>query len=137
MYFLKTRDDAMEKVRQIFEDIRKPGKLVCVVAGEFNLNAIEQLCIKQIVRLELSAPYTPEDNGEVERNWGTKTPMARCLIEQLGLDRTYSTYAIHMSTDVKTFCYNSGIKRTPFEEMFRQKPVLGSKKIFLYCLYSY
>ena len=54
---------------------------------------------KKGVRQELSSNYTPEENGKVERNWGTITPMAICLIEQSGLDKTYWPYAINMSKD--------------------------------------
>ena len=110
VYFLKTRDDAIEKVRQFFADIGKPGTLVCDGADEFNSNEIKQLCIKQGVRLELSAPYTPEESGKVERNWGTITQKARCLIEQSRLDNIYWPYAINMSSNIKNFFYHSGIK---------------------------
>ena len=44
--FLKTRDDATEKVPQIFADICKPGTLVCDGAGEFKLKEIKQFCKK-------------------------------------------------------------------------------------------
>ena len=74
--------------------------MLCDGAGEITSNEIRQLCIKQGVRLELSSPYTPEENGEVERNWGTIAPMARCLIEQSGLDKTYWPYAINMSSNI-------------------------------------
>ena len=56
--------------------------------------------------------------------------MARCLIEQSGLDKTYWPYAINMSSDFKNFCYHSRIKRTPFEAVYGQKPTLESLKIF-------
>ena len=130
MYFLKTSDDAIEKARQFFADIGKPGTLVCDGASEINLNEIKQLCIKQGVRLELSAPYTPEEKSKVERNWGKITSMARCLIEQSGIDKTYWPYAINMSNDIKNFCYHSGIKRTPLEAKFGQTPNLESLKMF-------
>ena len=58
--------------------------------------------MKQGIRLELSAPYTPEENGKVKLNWRTITPMARCVIKQSGLDKTYWPYAINMSSDIKT-----------------------------------
>ena len=100
---------------------------MCNGAGEFNLNKAKQLCKKQCVNLELSAPYTPEENGKVQRNWGTITLIARYLIEKSGLDKTYCwPYAILMSNDIKNFCYHSGFKRTPFEAMYGRKPILES-----------
>ena len=65
MYFLKTRDDAKEKVRKIFADIGNPGKVGVDFAGILNSNEIEQLCIKQGVRLELAAPYILEENDKI------------------------------------------------------------------------
>ena len=59
VHFLKTRDDAIEKVRKFVADIGKPGTLVCDDAGEFNSDEIKQLCIKQGVRQEVSTSYTP------------------------------------------------------------------------------
>ena len=46
VYFLKTGDDAIERVPQIFADICKPGTLVCDGAGEFKLKEIKQFCKK-------------------------------------------------------------------------------------------
>ena len=56
--------------------------------------------------------------------------MAKCLIEQTRRNRTYWLYAINMKKDFKIFCYNSWIKRTPFEAMYGQKPNIESLKVF-------
>ena len=85
LYILRSRDGAFEKVKQFYTDIGHPGTFVCDGAGEYVSNDIKQLCRQKGVRLEFSAPYTPQENEKVERNWGTITPMARCLLEQSGL----------------------------------------------------
>ena len=69
LYFLRSRDEAFEKVEQFFADIGQPGTLLCDGAGEYVSNDINHLCRQKGVRLEFSAPYTKE-NGKVERNWG-------------------------------------------------------------------
>ena len=71
LYFLRSRDEAFEKVEQLFADIGQPGTLVCDGAGEYVSNDIKHLCRQKGVKLEFSAPYTPQENGKVERNWGT------------------------------------------------------------------
>ena len=78
-------------------------------------------CINQGLKLKFSAPYTPEENGKLECNWGTITPMARCLIEQSVHDKTYWAYALIMSSKIENFCFHSGIKRLPFKAMHGQK----------------
>ena len=130
LYFLRTRDEAFEKVEQFFADIGQPGTLFCDGAGEYVSNDIKQLCRRKGVRLEFSAPYTPQENGKVERNWWTITPMARCLLEQSGLEKEYWPYALNMASENKNFCFHSGIQKTPFEAMYKKKPNLESLQVF-------
>ena len=121
---------SIEKVEQLFADIGQPGTLVCDGAGENVSNDIKQLCRRKGFRLEFLAPYTPQENENVERNWGTITPMARCLLEQACLDKEYWPYALNMATEIKIFCFHSGIQKTLFEAMYKKKPNLESIKVF-------
>ena len=117
---MRSRDEAFEKFEQCFADIGQPGTLVCDGAGEYVSNDIKQLCRRKGVRLEFSAPYTRQENGKVERNWGTITPMARCLLKQSGLEKEYWPYALFMASEIKNFCFHSGIQKTPFEQCTRR-----------------
>ena len=56
--------------------------------------------------------------------------MARYLLEQSGLDKVYSPYALNMASEIKTFCFHSGIQKTPFEAMYKKKPNLESIQVF-------
>ena len=127
---MRSRDEAFKKVEQFFADIGQPGTLVCDGAGEYVSNDIKQLCRQKVVRLKFSAPYTPQESGKVERNWGTITPMARCLLEQSSLGKEYWPYALNMASEIKNICFHSGIKKTPFEAMYKKKPNLESIKEF-------
>ena len=119
-----------EKVEQFFADKGLPGTFVCDGAGEYVLNDIKQLCRQKSVRLEFSTPYTPQENGKVEKNWGTITPMSRCLLEQSGLEKEYWPYAFIMASEIKNLCFHSGIQKTPFEAMYKKKSILESIKVF-------
>ena len=130
LYFLRSRDEAFEKVEQFFADIGQPGTIVCDGAGEYASNDIKQLCRQKGVKLEFSAPYTPQENGKVERNLGTFTPMFRCFLEQSGLEKEYWPYALNMASEIKNFCFHSSIQKTPFEAMYQKKPNLESIKVF-------
>ena len=127
---MRSRDEAFEKVEQFFADIRQPGTLFCDGAGKYVSNDMKQLCRQKGVRLEFSAPYTPQENGKVERNCGTITPRARCLLEQSGLEKEYWPYALNMASEVKNFCFHSGIQKTPFEALYKKKSNLESIKVF-------
>ena len=56
--------------------------------------------------------------------------MARCLLEQSGLEKEYWPYALNMASEIKNFCFHSGIQKTPFETMYKKKPNLESIKVF-------
>ena len=56
--------------------------------------------------------------------------MARCLLEQSGLEKEYLPYALNMASEIKIFCFHSGIQKTPFEAMYKKKPNLESIKVF-------
>ena len=107
---MRSRDEAFEKVEQFFADIGQPGTLVFDGAGEYVSNDIKKLCRQKVVRIEFLAPYTPKENGKVESNRGTVTPMARCLLEQSGLEKEYWPYALNMAS-VKTFVSIQVLKR--------------------------
>ena len=66
-----------------------------------------------------------------ERNRGTMTTCARCLIEQGRLDKTYWPYAKTCQLKLNFFVNGSGIKRAPFEAMNVQKSFSESLKIEL------
>ena len=54
--------------------------------------------------------------------------MARCLLEQSGLEKEYWPYALNMASEIKNFCFHSGIRKTPFEAMYKKKLKLESSK---------
>ena len=56
--------------------------------------------------------------------------MARCLLEQAGLEKEYWNYALNMASANKNICFLSGIQKTPFEAMYMKKPNLESIKLF-------
>ena len=93
-------------------------------------NDIKQLCRQKDVSIEFAAPFTPQENGKVERNWGTITPMARCPLEQSGLEVEYWPYALNIASEIQNFCLLSGIQKTPFEAMYKKKPNLKSINVF-------
>ena len=35
-----------------------------------------------------------------------------------------------MASEIKNFCFHSGIQETPFEAMYKKKPNLDSNKVF-------
>jgi transposase InsO family protein len=87
-------------------------------------------CRKSGIRTKVSAPYTPEENGKIERKWGTVVGMARCMIHDAGLSKEYWTYVLNHAFYVKNMCLHSAINTTPYERMYRTKPNVSFLKVF-------
>ena len=65
----------------------KPGTLVSDGGGEYITNGFRRCCRNQGIRFENSAPYTPQENGKIERILGTSVAMACCLLDNARLDK--------------------------------------------------
>lgn len=55
--------------------------------GEFNSIAFRQYCDDGGIKHCTTAPYTPQQNGVVERRNQTTVEMARCLLKSMGMGR--------------------------------------------------
>ena len=130
IYFMKTRDEATEKLEKFIADIGVLQTLVSDGAGEYIGQDFKQICRKQRIKLETSAPYTPQENGKIERVWGTITPMAGCMIFDANLSKTFWPYALNMATNPKNMCFHSAIGKTPYESMYGEKPNRNFVKTF-------
>ena len=105
---MRTRDEVIEKLQLFIVDVGSPGTLVSDGAQEYNTQSFNEVCRKNGIRQEYSAPpYTPQENGKIERVWGTVTRMARSMLETAGLPEQLWPYALAKSfflskTDVFT-----------------------------------
>ena len=122
MYPMKTRDEVLHWTQRFFCDVGKPRTLVSDGALEFKSKDFRKLCAENGTRQEFSAPYTPEENGKIERIWGTVTGMARCLLATSGLAKTTWPFALATAFFVKNRCLHSVIKMTPYEMFHGNKP---------------
>ena len=67
IYFIKTRDEVLDNFKQFCADVGKPGTLVSDGGGEYISEEFKRYCRNQGIRFENSAPYTPHENGKIER----------------------------------------------------------------------
>ena len=121
VYFMKTRDKCLLYFQQFCTDLGTPQTLVIDSAKEFSSSQFSGFCRENKVRLENSAPYTPEENGKLDRKRGTSTGMTKCLLENAGLGKEYRTYAMNYAFFIKNYCFHSEIGKTPFEKLYGSK----------------
>jgi transposase InsO family protein len=51
--------------------------------GEFNSGAVITFCRERGIKHSITTPYTPQQNGVVERRNQTVVEMARCLLKSM------------------------------------------------------
>lgn len=98
---------------------------------EFVNKNVKNLLSKEGIVWERISPYTPEQNGRIERDNRTIQESARTMLIASGLKKYLwpeavraAVYMLNRSTNSK--CIDS----TPFEKWFDSKPELGHVKIF-------
>jgi len=60
---------------------------------EYTSKEFQSLCVRNRIKHERSAPYSPHQNGTAERGWHTLFEMASCLLLDAKLPKEPWTYA--------------------------------------------
>lgn len=99
--------------------------------GEFTSVEFGQYCASRGVQRQLTAPYSPQQNGVVERRNQSVVSMARCMLKSKGLPGHFWGEAV--STAV--FIINRSPTRalsgqTPYEAWFGERPPVHFMRIF-------
>jgi transposase InsO family protein len=105
---------------------------------EFKNSQIEGFLEEEDINHEFSSPYTPQQNGVVERKNRTLLDMARTMLDE------YKTPDWFWVEAINTACYSINrlylhriLKKTSYELLIGKKPnvsyfrVFGSKCLFL------
>ena len=99
--------------------------------GEFTSGQFNQYCEKHGIHKELTAPYTPEQNGVAERKNRTIVEMARSMLKSKGLP--YKFWAEAVTTAIYLINLSPAkvvLNKTPYEAWSGKKPSVEHLKIF-------
>ena len=91
IYFLKSKSDAREALQQFLADCAPLGKVKRLRSDngtEFMSQHFQSILRENNVGNETSAPYSPHQNGTVERAWLSLFNMARCLLLEAKLQKS-------------------------------------------------
>ena len=139
-YLLKNKSDTLAATEKFLADSTPFGQVKCIRSdngSEFTSNAFKTLLVKNKIKHETSAPYSPHQNGTAERSWRTLFEMARCLLLNAKLDKTFWPYAVMTATYIRNRCYNNRTKQTPYQVLTHKKPNLSNMAIFGTECYAY
>ncbi|GJR68716.1 zinc finger, CCHC-type containing protein [Tanacetum coccineum] len=136
VYFLKSKDEALAKFK-IFkaqvemETEHKVKALRTDRGGEFNSHAFVKFCQKEGIQRQTTAPYTPQQNGVVERRNRTVVEMTRSLLKGMNLPDSLWAEAVRHAVYLLNRLPTKAVKDiTPYEGLKKRKPNLEYLKIF-------
>nr|GFB71344.1 zinc finger, CCHC-type [Tanacetum cinerariifolium] len=105
--------------------------------GEFTSNEFTKYCKENGIARQLTAPYSPQQNGVVERRNRTVLSTTRSMMKAMKLPLTFWAdavrHAIYILNRVPT---RALVDKTPYEALYNRKPNLEKLKIFRCTTYA-
>jgi hypothetical protein len=91
--------------------------------GEFNSTAFCKFCDDGGIKHFTTAPYTPQQNGVVERRYQTTVEMARCLLKSMAMPPTFWGEAVKTAVYLLNRAPTRSVDgMTPYEAWHGKKP---------------
>ena len=99
---MKHKSEVLEKLRQfcIVEGVSKTFSSLTLKSdggGEYDNKAFDEFCFAQGIKRQMTAPFSPHQNGVAERRWQTVGDTARCLLKQANLPNSFSIRAVDVA----------------------------------------
>ncbi|MCO5567662.1 hypothetical protein L7F22_021356 [Adiantum nelumboides] len=99
--------------------------------GEFLSENFAQWCKSEGIRRQLTTPYTPSQNGVVERKNRTIMEMARAMLAHASLPRSYWTEACNTAVYIQNRSPTHALQdMTPFQANYGRKPTVSHFRVF-------
>ena len=133
---LATKDEAQDALKKFqaraeLESGQRLKALRTDRGGEFNSTSLGEYFADQGVQRQLTTPYSPQQNGVVERRNQTIVGMARSLMKAKGVPAqfwgeavTTAVYLLNRSTT------KSVVKMTPYESWCGRRPYVRHFRTF-------
>lgn len=98
---------------------------------EFINSNVKDILLKHGIVVEQISPYTPEQNGRIERENRTVVESARTMLLSSGLSKSLWPEAVRTAVHILNRTTNSrSSEMTPYEHWFGNKPQLNHLKVF-------
>ena len=133
---IRDKDEAFEAFKKVKAavEMEKNSKLKALRTdrgGEFTSNEFKTYCELLGIKRYLSAPYSPQQNGVVERRNQTVVGMARSLLKSMGVPGGFwgeaVSTAVYLLNRAPT---KSVVGKTPYEAYYDRKPSVDHFRIF-------
>jgi transposase InsO family protein len=105
---------------------------------EYTCEQFNKFCEDAGIEHQLTAPYSPQQDGTAERKNRTIMEMARCLLHEKELPKKFWAEAANTAVFLLNRLPTKALqKKTPFEAWYGYKPELLNLKIFGCLCFSY
>ncbi len=133
--FLKTKDQAAQKVKNYFTHLELQGKSPKAMridrGREFVNESLLEWCYSKGMEVHKTAPYSSSQNGIAEHMNRTLADLARAMRIAADLPVFLWEYAVAHTAYVRNRAYSSAIKvTTPYERWYRRKPDVTHLRAF-------
>lgn len=134
--FLKTKDQALSyfkkiKMRAEVDHGKTMKALRTDRGGEFMSNLFSVFCTESGIKHYTTTPYTPKQNGVVERRNQTVVEMARCLLKSMSVPAKFWGEAVATAVYILNRSPTKSLRnKTPFEAWHGGKPDVSHFKTF-------
>jgi gag-polypeptide of LTR copia-type/Integrase core domain/GAG-pre-integrase domain len=131
--FLKQKSEATQKVQEYITYLKTHGKKPRAIridrGKEFVNDELQSWCRQNGIEIQMTAPYSPPQNGIAERMNRTLVEPARAMIR--GLPEFLWEYAVAHASYIRNRCYTKALEnKTPYEIRFKQKPNISHLRDF-------
>jgi transposase InsO family protein len=121
LLFLKLKNEVFDKFLAYKALVEKKSghqiqRLRTDNGGEYVNNNFTSYCTTHGIQMQHTVPYTPQQNGVVERKHNTLKEMANCMIQSKGLSLKYWVEAINCANYIVDHTPTKALKNIPPEE---------------------
>ena len=127
VHLMRDKKNSLNLLRMFNEEVAKPlNKNIKIVQTDFDSiyrnRATRMYLKKEGIKLQLSAPYTHYQNGQVERAMGSVMDKARTLMASDSISSYYWEYAVLHAVYLINISPSAGRAITPWESIYGEKP---------------
>ncbi|GJX79243.1 zinc finger, CCHC-type containing protein [Tanacetum coccineum] len=136
VYFLTTKDQAFDTFKEYKKstenELRTTLKMLRTDrGGEFTSNEFTQYCKENGIARQLTAPYSPQQNGVVERRNRTIMSTTRCMMKATNMPQNFWAEAVRHAIYILNSVPTKALEDiTPYEAIKQRKPNLEYLKVF-------
>ena len=136
MFFLKLKSEVAVVFERFKVQVEKQSGLSIKNVrsdngSEYTSNEFEKICREAGIIHQFSCPYTPQQNGVSERKNRTVMEMARCMVAEKGLPKSFWAEAVNTVVYLLNRLPTKALtNQTPYEAWYGMKPSVRNLKIF-------